>query len=1124
MRRLLLQYATALVLLLLPALDAMAQAPRAELTHLTPREGLSDVFVWPILQSADGYMWFGTRAGLDRYDGYEVQRLVHDPDDDSSIRVGSVRSLLEGPDGRIWVGSETGLSILDPGTLTFSNVDIRPGLPLDSLYLLSVWALHRTDDGRIWGGTGLGLFVIAENDPGNVRWYYHDPSDETSIARLRINAIAGGEPGILWLASLDDGLSRFDIRTRNAKTFRRDLARAGSLPDNTVFVVHRDRAGRIWAATERGGLCLFREASETFDCLPYAPATSAGTLPAVQGLMEDADGRLWLATDGAGVRIFDPETRLFSAIVHDPSNPGSLPEDDVHYVYRDRLGTIWFAHHFRGVSRMTPSAAQFETRRLLPGEPASHANHMVMSVTVADDGILWMGTRHGLVRHDAESRQTEVFLPFPDDPVQNTAGEANRNLLTNTLIDRRGRIWAGTRTGRLLRFDPQTRRFDEVLTTPSFEVAPTGIDSDGHIWVLSTGQGVLRIDPETDSLVTFRSDETDPQSLYSDTAIPFPDPRGSVTVASIRLTVMRPMAQRFLPESGSFEFIPFDIPGDIVPSAPFASGNNSGIIWMESPGALFRLESTSARVTAFARSMYNLPPEILTILEDDEGRIWYGNATGAVGVFDPTRGTATSFFAEQGVRLLRVAASTQLPDGRLLFAGTGGYIVFDPKEVFGRGSAPIVRLTSLRAGSEVFDAATIGGRRLNVRHDHGSIAFNFVALHFADPLRNQYRYRLDGFDSDWTQPGTQRSASYANLPPGTYTFHVQAASSEGVWNEEGATLTFTVLAPWWRTWWAMALFGLILVAGVWTVDRVQRRRVISRERERTRELELEHAREIERAYQRLKAAQTQLVQQEKLASLGALTAGVAHEIKNPLNFINNFSQLATELAEELIETGDRNPETQLASVRDILSDIRLNTSKIHEHGARADAIVKSMLQHSRGGTGTRQPADVNALVEEYTGLAYHGRRAQQADFAAEIVLELDPAAGMIPLVAQDIGRVVLNLVVNAFDAVNDRRGTAGPSYRPTVRVATVAGEDWVEVYVEDNGAGIPSEIKARVFEPFFTTKDAGKGTGLGLSLSHEIVVQGHGGTLAVDDAPGGGTRFVIFLPRVKAATGVVEAS
>jgi signal transduction histidine kinase/uncharacterized protein YigA (DUF484 family) len=266
----------------------------------------------------------------------------------------------------------------------------------------------------------------------------------------------------------------------------------------------------------------------------------------------------------------------------------------------------------------------------------------------------------------------------------------------------------------------------------------------------------------------------------------------------------------------------------------------------------------------------------------------------------------------------------------------------------------------------------------------------------------------------------------------------------------------------------------------------------------------------------LKRTQTQLVQQEKLASLGA------HEIKNPLNFINNFGQLTGELAEELREELGEHPDA-LDTVAEILSDLKTNASKITEHGRRADSIVRSMLLHSRHGTGQRESVDLNALVEEYVNLAYHGKRAQQPGFNVEVTRELDPGVGEVEVVSQDLGRVVLNLVGNAFDAVTEpvaagdgsRGGYHGPSgghHVPTVSVSTRRAGEHVEIRVRDNGPGIPAEIKERIFEPFFTTKPAGSGTGLGLSMSHEIVTQGHGGTLAVDGASGRGTTFTITLP------------
>ncbi|WP_412060764.1 ATP-binding protein [Rubrivirga sp. IMCC45206] len=270
--------------------------------------------------------------------------------------------------------------------------------------------------------------------------------------------------------------------------------------------------------------------------------------------------------------------------------------------------------------------------------------------------------------------------------------------------------------------------------------------------------------------------------------------------------------------------------------------------------------------------------------------------------------------------------------------------------------------------------------------------------------------------------------------------------------------------------------------------------------------------ELEAALADLQAAQQRLVQSEKLASLGQLTAGIAHEIKNPLNFVNNFASLSRELAAELAAEveGDSDPTL----VRELVDDLTDNARRIEQHGRRADAIVRAMMQHARSGAGERGALDLDALVDEHVNLAYHGRRAQASDFNVALVRELG-GVGLVEGVAQDLGRVVINLVSNAFDAVTARAAAEGRAFEPTVRIATATVDGGVEIRVEDNGAGMSDEVRARVFEPFFTTKPAGKGTGLGLSMSHDIVEQGHGGRLAVESSDAG-TTFVVTLPAAPA--------
>ena len=272
----------------------------------------------------------------------------------------------------------------------------------------------------------------------------------------------------------------------------------------------------------------------------------------------------------------------------------------------------------------------------------------------------------------------------------------------------------------------------------------------------------------------------------------------------------------------------------------------------------------------------------------------------------------------------------------------------------------------------------------------------------------------------------------------------------------------------------------------------------------------ERTTELVKSLDELKSTQSQLIQSEKMASLGELTAGIAHEIQNPLNFVNNFSEVNKEL---LAEMKDEMNKGNIDDAKEIANDVIANEEKINHHGKRADAIVKGMLQHSRSSSGVKEPTDINKLADEYLRLAYHGLRAKDKKLNADFKTDFDKSAGKINIVPQDIGRVLLNLINNAFYAVNERQKTDGENYKPIVSIQTKKMNNSVEITVTDNGNGIPASIKDKIFQPFFTTKPTGQGTGLGLSLSYDIV-KAHGGELKVETKQGEGSEFSIQLPTI----------
>jgi len=462
-------------------------------------------------------------------------------------------------------------------------------------------------------------------------------------------------------------------------------------------------------------------------------------------------------------------------------------------------------------------------------------------------------------------------------------------------------------------------------------------------------------------------------------------------------------------------------------------------------------------------------------------------------------------------------------DDFFFFGGNNGFTYFSADDVNRKSVPPLVYIRDFKVADQSmkqkeltqFGSISASGPVFSLAFAQNNISVDYTAIHYANPSQNEFAYKLENYDKDWRYVKNIRTAYYYNLPPGQYKFRVKAANSNGIWNETGTSVAFRILPPWWRTWWAYVMYGVLFFAAVFAIDRIQRRRLLEKERRIARERELKQAREIEKAYEELKATQVQLIHSEKMASLGELTAGIAHEIQNPLNFVNNFSEVNLELISELngeVEKGN------LDEVRTIASDLSQNEEKINYHGKRADAIVKGMLKHSRSSNGEKIPTDLNALADEYLRLSYHGLRAKDKSFNAEFRLEADESLPMINTVQQDIGRVLLNLINNAFYAVNKRwqisqLETSAEGYKPTVVVSTKNLGSHIEISVKDNGNGIPSSVKDKIFQPFFTTKPAGEGTGLGLSMSYDIITKGHGGEIRLDSREGESTEFRVILPK-----------
>ena len=1025
----------------------------------------------------DGATWVGTDAlGIVRYQ-LEQGRLRADTlltgahaqaDPDAGIR--PVRSMLTRQDGSIWVGL-TGGSLLryqSDGTAERVDGDRAPER--------TVFALYEDGSGTLWGGNLGGLLWRLQESGAD---YSFDIISTTLTGT--VHSIRSTSDGRLFASSEGSGMLAF---TAEEPERQRVYDRRNGLISDVVHGVQVDTEGNIWIA-QSGGLSKLRHNHAAFQSFnarsqigerPILPAPSVSSVQPVSG---DSPCSIWAGTAGGGVACVHMDRRSSTYI----TAQDGLSSDYVNALVLDSEGRVWVGTS-RGIDALVPRGVA-----LPAGSSAPTATRIG-------------GRDYRTVSFVGSTAHSAVELQMPSfDGAQGTVPA----------------LWFGGARSVFGSFGDEWFRVGEAAGLPAAVMHAVAVDDAGHLWVGTRDQGL------------FRSNRPVTRTLLKELAN-----GGSVDVSSsFARDVSGPLFDQFWSSSTGAAT-------DQIESLLWSEGT----MWVATPAGLFALQidvdGSSPVLAAHIDNNVGLGAVHVysMAVSPTTGSLWVGTNGGISEIDRSTMTVLRTVTRRHGLVDNEVwyYGSVRIDDqGRIHFGTAQGISVYDP-----------------RLDSAAPEISGIHLRRANLTRDrqgHNEAQFEYAAMSFASEGSILYRTRLRGYERDWSEPTSEARIRYTNLPavfrPREYTFEVIASNASGEWTQQPLAYTFRVDPPWWLQWWMFLVYGGIVVGGLAGADRYQRRRLIAQMKARARLREAEHraeqaateqeaaeararalqaendrkeaeltkARELELAYNELKAAQAQLIQAEKMASLGQLTAGIAHEIKNPLNFVNNFSRASVELLDELREELDA-----LAAggppdaVTDLMSDLTTMAEKVAEHGERADRIVKSMLQHSRGSSGTLQEENLNSYVEEYVNLAYHGMRAQHSEFNVDLVREYDSGAGVVPVVSQEFGRVLINLLNNAFYAVHQQKKALGPSYSPKVTIRTHRNGSAATLQIEDNGPGIPESVRQRIFEPFFTTKPTGEGTGLGLSLSYDIITQMHGGQLHVSTEEGAGTTFSIELP------------
>ena len=1101
-------------LFLIPGLAA-GQSGSETYRHITTGNGLSNGQINDMLQDRHGFIWIGTNAGLDRYDGYSFTNYRNDPATVSTILRGPVRTLLEDEEGRIWSGS-SGLNIFTPATKEFITVKVKGAVPEIRL----VNDLSKENDGDIWAGTTDGLYYFPKqeilSDTLETSFYPLPSGGEASVG---IKVIELAENGSLWVAT-SNNLFSFDPISERFETIPEPDSNTQEIISDSIQTMFLDSSNTLWIGSANG-LAEWESGAETPGRVARLGNSRMSMIGrSVQSITQDPSGNIWIGTSNIGALRYSTSTGDVKAYrAGSVAVDKSLAEDNIQTLFTDQDGNLWFGYQDFGLTLVYSQSWNYSFVRAAADQGASQPANFVQVYKEDSEGNGWMATHKGLAFYPVGGGNIQNFFLNPFNPLM-----VKKNEFIDLIVDE-NYVYIITLDRDLMEFNRETERFDWIRVPFVVNQFDRITGTDTHIFVGSATDGLFVVDKETREVQYYPNPDNNPENSERKGLYPNVDVDGNVYVQAVNS--LYPYVKwdlfRFDTDSGEFTPLEIDSPDGLTDFRPLqASKIQPGVFWgVFGDGILKQNVLTGQNSFYFQTYMSTIDDVQPGILEYNNGTLWLGSSTGIMRM-DTESGSVDFFEADPGNKPDFFKKPVLLSDGDIVFSGNGGLTRFNPDEMEQDDHIQSVKITELWTGADLFNTLYERREAYKFEHDDNNISISYIGLNYKDPIFTRYRYRLLGYNDQWNEVGVQRRVFFANLPPGEYTFEVQAARQFGSFSSDIASLQVLISPPWWQTFPAYFAFILLFAGGVIVVDRVQKKRVLSKERERTREKELAQAKEIEKAYTELKAAQTQLVQQEKLASLGQLTAGIAHEIKNPLNFVNNFSDLSIELVEEVKEefekiTIDPANEDDADEIRELLKDIEANQRKIFEHGSRADGIVKSMLQHSRGGSEDMKTENLNDVIKEYVNLAFHGMRANPNPINVEITTDLDDTIGEIRMIREDFSRVVINLCNNAFDAMRDKslkiQKEPENRYYPKLSVKTEMAGDKVHLTVADNGPGIPDEIKDKIMQPFFTTKRGTEGTGLGLSITNDII-SAHGGAITINsnDTEGEGTEFHILLP------------
>lgn len=1080
-------------------------------------QGFPSKYTNCFLKDVNSFLWIGTRTGLSRFDGSIFKNYFPGAGKTKSIPGANVIGLKEDSLHNIWIGTDNGMARYDIKADTFTV--FYPALNKNNFYtsIIPFWCTQNEvlciEADSIFTAYNIHslkkrVIVRLPQKIGN------DRIVPLSVFDIKTNSV--WMPPASGYLSAASGLFNVSLSTGKAALY--DWSNYKEIPHHSTWtegMCYDNKRNCLWLNND--DLIQFTLSDRKFH---YIDAVKNIHDRGV-GICSDMENRIWVGTGDKGIFIYNPGTNT----VEVPFSKDSILRGNVNWannrIYCDRDGFVWVGYWTqfgKGIMQLIPGSETARHYDILGGGST-------MLKTKTSDGELCVLPR-------SEDTLLSLFNPktcTEDLIIKSELKGVDKNKKVGIVgVDSSlKKAWLYTAYPfELYQMDmtsfscyPVTIKdlSNKKITLDNIEDMEERLYKYSYVfiglWQNNEGVFILNKDSAVANQIIGLGNDAISDIATDGNSMLFLRIEGATINLSYTLTKNK--------------WVQTHTPVDSIPWIGVYRNNADDTWWVS--GAYMQLLHYDKNFHLLHRYTQNdgiHDVQIHSIITDNAGDIWFNGSSGYISKLSIKTGTITSLSAKDGYRKqpnYPAYNCSKDNDGNLYFAGYEGIDRIKPDKYISSPATVYVKSLSIKQFVLPSSTGFNNINELSLKYFQNRINIETGTIDFYSAGKNYIRYKLEGRDESWQYAPANYIIQYEELPPNRYVLQLQAGNEGNEFTGPVKKLFININPPFWQTWWFRILAVVIAIVVVYVfiqyrLRNLKRRNVMLEDKVLNRTKELKHSLE------ELRSTQAQLIQSEKMASLGELTSGIAHEIKNPLNFIKNFSEinieLITEVEEEQLPNLDENTQTEMTSV---LKTLKKNAEKINHHGNRIDGIVSGMLQHSRLGNIQKELTDINALCDESLKLAYNGFRSKEKAFSATFETHFEPGLPKLMIVPQDIGRVLINLINNAFYTVNEKKKNSQPIsladnfqtpslYKPCVVVNTKKSDSKIYITVTDNGMGISPQIINKIYQPFFTTKPTGEGTGLGLSMSYDIITKGHNGELNVKSEEGKGTDFEIVLP------------